>query len=71
MRLEAIPDRKKEGRDDFWFPGGGFLEQLVPCHQAQSALWRDLKAFNKCLPPWPQLVLSLKQSLASALFRLP
>lgn len=39
MLLEAIIDRekgRKEVRDDLWFPGRGFLEQLVSCYEAKS-----------------------------------
>lgn len=38
---------KKRGRDDYWFPGRGFLEQLVPCHEAQSTPREESERFQQ------------------------
>lgn len=50
MLLEAILDRekgRKEGRDELWFPGRGFLEQLVPCYEAQSTPMEKSERFQQ------------------------
>lgn len=50
MLLEAILDSEKgskEGRDNLWFPGRGFLEKLVPYHEAQSTSVEKSERFQQ------------------------
>ena len=50
MCLEVTLDRKngrEEGRDYLWFPGRGFLEQLIPPHKAQSTPMEKSERFQQ------------------------